>query len=133
MKAARGVTLIDFAQLKKLHDDPQRVNDYIRLVSRTVNPRSYQIHYLADWIARFARWSKIPTIAKKWFGAGFLQDRNVAFASWLRAGLAAGPGEYLDAVAEIITSDATAEPFSDSFFAHWTRHRLVEWQRTFRS
>lgn len=132
IKSARGVTLTNFSRLeeRKNSSDENDIAEYRRWVSDIRHPRPRQIHYLADWIARFARWNSIPKVAQGWFRSGFLQGRNTAFASWLRAGRAADRREYLDAVAEIITSGATAEPFSDSSFARWTRGRLAKWQKS---
>ena len=129
IKAARGVTLTDFNKMNELRTSTNRRDQdrYKRLVTDTVHPRPNAIHYLADWIARFGYLNKRPATAERWFRSGFLQKRNAAFSSWLRAGRAADHGEYLDAVAEIARSGATAEAFSDSSFARWTRGKLVQW------
>ena len=76
IERARGVTLLDYDKLSELRSHGPRTVK----AKQSEKPLPLQIHYLADWISRFAtwEWSQIPAIAQKWFRRGFLDDHEIS-------------------------------------------------------
>ena len=64
------------------------------------SPKPREIHYMADWVARFASWpyDDIPNIAKSWFGQGFLNEYGEAFLYWLNAARNGDEEQWVDAL-----------------------------------
>jgi hypothetical protein len=78
--------LADFDSLER----DKRLNPklYSDRLEERVGALPRQIHYLADWMARFGnrdKYDEIPEIARDWFSAGFLQRQGQASAATVLA------------------------------------------------
>jgi hypothetical protein len=109
---ARGVTLWDYCALEERSLKNRRL--YEKLITQNDRPRPQQIHFLADWVARFATLDphEMPDIVAGWFSQGFLERRAGSFANWTSASRAAAVQNYVDAV--LLSHDgATIEKHND--------------------
>ena len=96
---ARGTTLFDFKE--KIIEFRRNVKpeDYEKRIRRTFRPR--QIHFLADWLSRFAAQPRfIGRLGDDLFRAGFLQERNHQFRHWSAAASRAREGRIAESLFE---------------------------------
>lgn len=123
VRRARGTTLSDYQDL--LNKSPR---DYRKIVNDPFRARPRQLHYLADWFARFALHDidlpKTPLVARA-FKAGFLEKRGDRFASWLRASRAGAEGRFSDALVETWMASRQTEP--EWSLARWLWHAAAQW------
>jgi hypothetical protein len=135
VREARGVTLCNYKELMELEDQRRKAMSsgshedtrYDKELRRRPRPR--QIHYLADWVARFASHGPMPDVALEWFRAGFLDSRDGAFPRWLSALRCADDGPMAEAVKSAIEA-VKAEPLAgDLSFGRWARRRAAGWVR----
>ena len=96
---ARGVTLFDYSDLQELRQ--RRPDLYRNRILTTPRPR--QLHFLADWISRFASSQyfrqRIPT-CKVLFQNGFLQASNDAWRHFSNGTAQARNDHVVDAIVE---------------------------------
>lgn len=123
IQRARGTSLYDYDDL-----DLKNGEEYQRIVNDQSRPRPQQIHYLADWFARFGlHYPRIPDadIVAKAFGGGFLDGRDERFAGWLRASRAGAEKRLTDALAEVWMATRHKEPKWS--VSRWLRRRAADW------
>jgi hypothetical protein len=121
VRRARGTTLYDYEELAR-----KDAEDYERIVKDRSRPR--QIHYLADWFARFGlHYPDLPDaeIVAKAFKGGFLERRGERFAGWLRASRAGAEERLTDALTEVWM--ATRQKEAKWSVARWLRRRAADW------
>jgi hypothetical protein len=85
------------ADYDTLHQDERRSPDfYHRRIAGETGAFPRQIHYLADWLARFCtmKSENIPPMALDWFKRGYMQNHNTACFLFLEAIRAADREEW---------------------------------------
>jgi hypothetical protein len=123
VRRARGTTLCDYGDLVL-----KKAADYKRIVNDRSRPRPRQLHYLADWFARFGfHYPELPEtkIVARAFKGGFLESRDERFAGWLRASRAGADGRLTDALAEVWMATRHRDP--EWSVARWLRRRTADW------
>jgi hypothetical protein len=141
VRRARGTTLYDLEHIKKLagqHAKERSAVDrspsrkertaYERIVNDQSRPRPQQIHYLADWFARFGMHAPSLPSAKIVHGAfknGFLESRDERFDGWLRAARAGAEGRVTDALLEVWMASKHKDPTWS--VSRWLRQRASDW------
>ena len=96
VQRAVGVSLYDYADIARWDSERRR-----KVIGDTLRPRPRQIHYLADWFARFGlSYPSVPShsLIPSSFRRGFLDSRNQAWNGWLRAARAAAENRATDAL-----------------------------------
>jgi hypothetical protein len=130
----RGAALYDFDELRRNFQDKSEKSqaNYRKKLRGDFGPLAEQLHYLADWVSRFAKFSpdEIPPTARMWFERGFLQQRNDAFRSSLRATRAADGEDFALALAILDTSgdSPSCEGKASNDFVGWTALRAKDWR-----
>jgi hypothetical protein len=85
VQRVKACALADFDTL--LQDERARVDLYHRRIAGETGAFPRQIHYLADWLARFCTMKpeNVPPVAVDWFKKGFMQNHNTACFLFLEA------------------------------------------------
>ncbi|HLJ48960.1 MAG TPA: hypothetical protein VKU01_23250 [Bryobacteraceae bacterium] len=103
------------------------------ILNPSARHRPRQIHYLADWVSRFARRyaesTPLPPIAEPWFEAGFLDLPGSSFPLWLEAAREADNGDRPRAVALSSEALKTEAATSGYPFGRWIKPRAADWAR----
>lgn len=126
VRRARGTTLYDYGHLEYLLGKSREA--YERIVNDQSRPRPRQIHYLADWFARFGlHHPNLPKedIVAAAFKRGFLERRGARLACWLRASRAGAEERWSDALTEVWMATRQKEPKWS--IARWLRSRAAGW------
>ena len=81
-------------------DERARPDLYQRRIAGETGAFPRQIHYLADWLARFCtmKSENVPPVAVDWFKEGFMQNHNTACFLFLEAIRAADRDEWGNAL-----------------------------------
>lgn len=126
VQRTRGTTLYEYQHLVNIaQENPDR---YRRIVNDRSRPRPRQIHFLADWFARFGmHYPSLPSakIVTRAFRNGFLDYRDRTFSGWLRASRAGAEGRITDALSEVWTVTRESAPAWSA--ARWLSKTVAAW------
>jgi len=126
-KRARGVTLYDHETLNDMLRNG-KTQIYERIITEQKQPRPQQVHYLADWLTRFAVGgvANLPSTARLWFENGFLQERNQEFYHWLKAGRESDNGNLVEAMIEASKAKTfeSRRKSKECDFGRWVKEKI---------
>lgn len=123
VQRAVGVRLYDYDDVARWNPERRQ-----KRISKTSLPRARQIHYLADWFARFGwAYPSVPphALIASSFKRGFLDYRNDGWHDWLRASRAAAENRVTDSLFLAWQAERGSAASGPWPIARWLRQEVI--------